>query len=98
MIGCGAAEETGLGFVCFVVNPRVLSAYRVDFLFHKIFNFTPPPPQERQEAIDTERLASLQKYRKSLERSVATPSTSLSATQVGGRGVGVGLFLLQNNY
>ena len=32
VIGCGAAEATGLGFVCFVVfNPRVLSAKRVDF-------------------------------------------------------------------
>ena len=44
--GCGAAEATGLGFVCFVViNPCVLSANRVDlrFLFHKFSNFTPPP-------------------------------------------------------
>ena len=33
-IGCGAAEATGLGFVCFVViNPRVLSANRVDLDF-----------------------------------------------------------------
>ena len=32
VIGCGAAEATDLGFSCFVViNPRVLSAYRVDF-------------------------------------------------------------------
>ena len=41
------AEATGLGFVCFVVlNPRVLSANRVDFgffLFQKLSNFTPPP-------------------------------------------------------
>ena len=32
VMGCGAAEATGLGFVCFVVlNLRVLSANRVDF-------------------------------------------------------------------
>ena len=32
VMGCGAAEATGLCFVCFVViNPRVLSANRVDF-------------------------------------------------------------------
>ena len=32
VMGCGAAEAIGLGFVCFVViNPRVLSANRVDF-------------------------------------------------------------------
>ena len=38
---CGAAEETGLGFVCFViVNPRVLLAKRVDFgLFFCFINF-----------------------------------------------------------
>ena len=44
-LGSGAAEATGLGFVCFVVlNPRVLSANRVDlglFLFHKFSIFTP---------------------------------------------------------
>ena len=48
VMGCGAAEATGLGFVCFVVlNPRVLSANRVDFglcLFHIFSHFTPPPP------------------------------------------------------
>ena len=45
-MGCGAAEATGLGFVCYVViNPHVLSASRVDlgFLFHKFSNFTPLP-------------------------------------------------------
>ena len=45
-MGCGAAEATGLGFVCFVViNPRVLSANSVDlgfFLFLIFSNFTPP--------------------------------------------------------
>ena len=48
VMGCGAVEATGLGFACFVViNPRVLSANRVDLdfiLFHKLSNFTPPPP------------------------------------------------------
>ena len=48
LMECGAAEATGLNFVCFVViNPRVLSANRVNFglfLFHKFSNFTPPPP------------------------------------------------------
>ena len=43
-MGCGAAEATGLGFVCFVViNPCVLSANRVFFwfiLFYKFSNFT----------------------------------------------------------
>ena len=34
VMGCGAAEVTGLGFVCFVVlNPRVLSANRVVLSF-----------------------------------------------------------------
>mgnify|MGYP003571757801 CR=1 FL=1 len=34
------AESTGLGSVCFVViNACVLSANRVDFLFHKLSNF-----------------------------------------------------------
>ena len=53
-MGCGAAEATGLGFVCFVViNPWVLSANRVDlgfFLFHKFSNFTPPPPHATDAA------------------------------------------------
>ena len=43
-----AAEATGLGFVCFVViNPRVLSANRVDLGFFSFINFpiSPPPPQ-----------------------------------------------------
>ena len=49
VMGCSAAEATGLGFVCFVViNPLMLSAAdRVDFwlfLFHWHFlRFTPPP-------------------------------------------------------
>ena len=30
-MGCGTAEATGLGFVCFAINPCVLSANRVDF-------------------------------------------------------------------
>ena len=46
---CGAAEATGLGFVCFVViNPRMLSANRVDFgHFVEIIQFYlyPPPPR-----------------------------------------------------
>ena len=45
-MGCGAAEATGLGFVCFVViNPRVLSTDRVDFglFFVNFVRFTPPP-------------------------------------------------------
>ena len=34
VMGIGAVEATGLGFVCFVViNPRVLSANRVDLGF-----------------------------------------------------------------
>ena len=43
-MGCGAAEATGLDFFCFVViNPRVVSANRVDLgFFHKYSNFTPP--------------------------------------------------------
>ena len=46
-MGCGAAEATVLGFVCFVViNPRVLLFI---FLFHKFSYLTsfvlhPPPP------------------------------------------------------
>ena len=50
VMGCGAAEVTGLGFVCFVVmTPCVLSASRIDyglFRFHNIFNFTPPPRRQ----------------------------------------------------
>ena len=45
-MGRGAAEATGLGFVCFVVsNPRV-PANRVDFGFFLFINFPilPPPP------------------------------------------------------
>ena len=34
-MGCGAAEATGLGFVCFIcINRRVLSANSVDIGFH----------------------------------------------------------------
>ena len=43
-MGCGAAEATGLGFVCFVViNPGVLSPRELiqAFLFHKFSNFNP---------------------------------------------------------
>ena len=41
VMGCGAAEATGLGFVCFVViNPCVSSVNRVVFfLFHKLYLF-----------------------------------------------------------
>ena len=42
-MGCGAAEVTGLGFVCFVINRYMLLNFFC--LFHKIFNFTPPPPR-----------------------------------------------------
>ena len=55
-LGCGAAEATGPGFVCFaVINPCVLSANRVDlvFLFHN-FQFYPPPqaPTKGREQSD----------------------------------------------
>ena len=47
LMGCGAAEATGLGFVCFIViNPCVLSTNIVDFglfLFHNFSNFTSVP-------------------------------------------------------
>ena len=47
-MGCGAAEATGLGFVCFVIiNSRMLSANRDYFglfLFHQFCHFTIPPP------------------------------------------------------
>ena len=59
-MGCGAAEATGLGFVCFaVINPRVLSTHRVDlgfFLFHKFPIYPPPPgkkPVEIYEMLET---------------------------------------------
>ena len=46
--GCGAAEATGLGFVCFVVlNPRVLSANRVDLGFFFLLLLFPWPPRLR---------------------------------------------------
>ena len=38
----GAAEATGLSFVCFAITPRVLSANRVNLGFF-IFQFYPPP-------------------------------------------------------
>ena len=39
-MGCGAAEATVLGFVCFVViNPCVLSANMFDFELHCYINF-----------------------------------------------------------
>ena len=55
-MGCGAAQSTGLGFVCFVViNPRVLSVNGVDFgifLFHKFSNLPHPPPQGLQTTVN----------------------------------------------
>ena len=48
-MGCGAAEVAGLGFVCFVViNPRVLTANKVGFLFHKFSNLPSPLPSLEQ--------------------------------------------------
>mgnify|MGYP003571725524 CR=1 FL=1 len=47
VMGCGDADATCLGFICFVVvNPYVLSANRVDlgFFVSLIFQFYPPPP------------------------------------------------------
>ena len=48
VMGCGAAEATGLDFVCFIViNPCVLSTNRVDLGSFCIINFPiflPPPP------------------------------------------------------
>ena len=40
VMGCGAAEVTGLGFVCRVVSQR---CWFWAFMFHKFFNL--PPPQ-----------------------------------------------------
>ena len=57
VMGCGAAEATGLGFVCFVViNPRVLSANKVDlgsfffffFFFFFFINYPILPPHHPQ--------------------------------------------------
>ena len=48
-MGCRAAEATGLGFVFVVINPRVLSADRVDFGLLCFINFSillPPPPSD----------------------------------------------------
>ena len=45
---CGVAEATGLGFVFVVINPRVLSANRVDFglvCFMNILHFHPSSRQ-----------------------------------------------------
>ena len=39
-MGCGAAEATGLGFVCCQPTELIWG-----FLFQKFSNFTPPPPQ-----------------------------------------------------
>ena len=54
-MGSGAAEATGLGFVCFVViNHRVLLANRVDFglfLFHKFSNVTLHPSRPFIDAL-----------------------------------------------
>ena len=52
---CGAAEATGLGFVCFVINPCVLSANRVNFgLFFCFINFQPQVLDEHTTAyVDT---------------------------------------------
>ena len=56
VMGCSAAEATGLGFVCFVViNPRVFSANRVDlgfFLFHIFSNFPPPPQSDLKTPLE----------------------------------------------
>ena len=47
-MGCGSASDwPGLCLFCCYINPRVLSANRIDFglffLFHIFFQFTPPP-------------------------------------------------------
>ena len=50
VMGCGAAEATDLGFVCFFfVNPRVLSANPSWFWAFCVINFPilPPPPVQR---------------------------------------------------
>ena len=45
LMGCAAAEATGLGVFCFVViNPCLWSANRVDLFVPSIFQFYPPPP------------------------------------------------------
>ena len=48
VIGCGAAEATDLGFVCFVINPCVLLATELIWVFFCFINFQilPPPPPE----------------------------------------------------
>ena len=48
VMGCSAAEATGLGFVCFIViNPLCCQPTELIwvFLFHKLSNLPPPPPQ-----------------------------------------------------
>ena len=51
-MGCGAAEATGLGVVCFVViNLRVLSANRVD---SGLFNNFPIPPSPQRRVVSLE--------------------------------------------
>ena len=57
VMGCGTAEATGLGFVCFVVNnPRVLSANRVDLGF---FVYSAPPSHQTRST-SAGRMANLQ--------------------------------------
>ena len=71
VMGCGAIEATGLGFVCFVaINPRVLSADRVDSGFFCFINFpiSPPPPQ------DTVNVGSVCVTLATLRRTAAAPS------------------------
>ena len=55
VMGCGAAEATGLGFVCFIVlNPRILSANGVDLGFFCFINgpISPPPPSLLRHTFD----------------------------------------------
>ena len=53
VMGCGAAEETGLGFVCFVViNSCVLLANRVDFGLFFCSNFSFPSPPDNPNPRD----------------------------------------------
>ena len=44
VMGCGVAEATGLGFVCFAVNPSALSANRVRVLFVSLIIHSYPCP------------------------------------------------------
>ena len=60
-MGYGAAEVTGLGFVCFVINTVLLSANRVDFgLFFihiqnssSFFSHTPGDEEGGEESSET---------------------------------------------